>query len=362
MNAMERKAWAALAVMLCAVLSSCGTPGAPQPPSLNLADAVTDLAAIRTGNQVALSWTMPKRNTDKTAIKAEVATRICRREASGACDPVGTDVMVASGEAGSYTETFPGSLATGAARPVSYFVELRNRKGRSAGLSNAATVLAGEAPRRIEGLKAEVRKQGVVLHWTADDENDAVRLERTLLTAATTKLQRGPLAAPREPAKETLLVDAGSEQGRAFDKSVRFGESYAYRAQRVSRVSVDGKTLELAGEFSSPVNVEAKDVFPPSIPTGLAAVASAGTNGQAEAIDLSWQPDADADVAGYVVYRSEGVGAWQRISASTRTIEPAFHDAQVQAGRTYHYAVSAVSKNGHESNRSDEAQETVPQP
>ncbi|WP_348262367.1 fibronectin type III domain-containing protein [Telmatobacter sp. DSM 110680] len=360
---MERKGWAAMAVMLCALLSGCGTPGAPQPPSLNLADPVMDLAANRTGNEVALTWTMPKRNTDKTSIKTDVAARICRREGSGACDPVGSEVMVAPGKAGSFTETLPSPLAMGSARPVAYFVELRNRRGRSAGLSNAATVLAGEAPRAVEGLKAEVRKQGVVLSWSTDGkqgQNYAVRLERTLTSPSADKPQRGPFAAPSEAAKETLLVEEGAEQGRAFDKSAHLGESYVYRAQRVSRVTVDGKTLELAGAFSAAVEVEAKDVFPPSVPTGLAAVATAGANGEAAAIDLSWQPDADGDLAGYVVYRREGEGEWGRISASTPTIEPAFHDAQVQAGRTYHYAVSALSKSGHESDRSDEAQETVP--
>ncbi len=357
---MERKAWAAL-VVLCVLLSGCGTPGAPLPPSLNLADVVTDLAAVRTGNQVALTWVMPKRNTDKTVIKADVATRICRREGSGTCDPVGADMMAAPGKAATYTDTLPGPLATGAARPVSYFVELRNKKGHSAGQSNAATVLAGEAPRPVEGLTAEVQKQGVVLSWTANGEKDAVRLERKLLTASA-QGQRGPFAPPREPAMETLLVESGAEQGRALDKSIRFGETYAYRAQRVSRVDVDGKVVELAGAFSSPVDVEAKDVFPPSVPTGLAAVATAGVNGAPAAIDLSWQPNTDSDVAGYIVYRREGDGSWERISAATPTIEPAFHDSHVQAGHAYHYAVSALGKDGVESDRSDEALETVPQP
>jgi hypothetical protein len=270
--------------------------------------------------------------------------------------------MVAPGKSGSFTDTLPASLATGAARPVSYFVELRNKRGRSAGLSNAAIVLAGEAPRPIEGLKAEVRKQGAVLSWSADGENGAVRLERKLLTPPASKSQHGPLAPAPEAIKVTMLVDAGAEQGRAFDKTIRLGESYEYRAQRVSRVDVNGKTLELAGEFSSPIDVEAKDAFPPSVPTGLAAVATAGENGAAPAIDLSWQPNTESDLAGYAVYRHEGDGEWKRISAATATIEPAFHDPQVKPGQIYHYAVSAVDKGGHESDRSAEAQETVPQP
>ena len=361
MISFERKVWAALAVVLCAFLSACGTPGAPQPPSLNLADPVTDLSAIRTGNQVTLTWTMPKRNTDKTPIKGNVAARICRREGTGACNQVGTDVMVAPGGTGSYTDTLAGALASGEARPVSYCVELRNKKGRSAGLSNAATVLAGEAPRPVGGLKAEVRKQGVVLSWTADGENAAVRLQRRLLTPPATKAQQGLLAPPPEAIHETLLVDASSQQGRAMDTTVRFGESYEYRAQRVSRVNVDGKTLELAGELSAPIDVEAKDVFPPNVPLGLVAVAAAGENGAGPAIDLSWQPNTDSDLAGYVVYRREGDGGWQRVSPATPVVEPAFHDPQVQPGHTYRYAVSAVDNGGHESARSAEAQETVPQ-
>src|SRR5580692_4941343 len=65
------------------LLSGCGTPGAPQPPSLNLPDRVTDLSATRVGNQVSLTWTMPKRNTDKLPLKDKIAIRVSRREGAG---------------------------------------------------------------------------------------------------------------------------------------------------------------------------------------------------------------------------------------------------------------------------------------
>jgi hypothetical protein len=361
MISLERTAWAALAVVGCAFLSGCGTPGAPQPPSLNLADPVGDLSATRYGDKVTLTWTMPKRNTDKTPIKSDVATRICRQEGPGACNQVGTDVMVAPGGAGSYTDMLAGTLANGDARLVSYFVELRNKKGRSAGLSNAAPVLVGEAPRPVVGLKVEVRKQGVVVSWTADGENTPVRLDRKLLTPTSTKAEHGLLAPSPEAINVTLLVEEGAAQGRAMDKTILLGQTYEYRAQRVRRMNVDGKTLELAGELSQPVAVDAKDIFPPEVPTGLAAVAAVGPNGAGPTIDLSWQPDTEADLAGYVVYRRQGDGEWQRISPATTGIEPVFHDANVQPGHTYQYAVSATGKNGQESARSAAAQETVEQ-
>ena len=125
---------------------------------------------------------------------------------------------------------------------------------------------------------------------------------------------------------------------------------------------MDGKTFELAGELSGPVRVEAQDIFPPEPPAGLAAVATTGETGAQTAIDLSWQPVTDTDLAGYAVYRREGEAAWQRISPSEPLTPPAFHDTQVQPGHTYRYAVSAIDQGGHESARSAEAVETVPNP
>jgi hypothetical protein len=74
---------AALACALAAAAVGCGTPGAPLPPSLNLPLKVTDLSAIRAGDQVSLNWTMPKKTTDKLVIKGFVTVRVCRREAAG---------------------------------------------------------------------------------------------------------------------------------------------------------------------------------------------------------------------------------------------------------------------------------------
>jgi hypothetical protein len=355
------------------LLTGCGTPGAPQPPSLNLPDRVTDLAASRSGSQVSLTWTMPKKNTDKLLLKGIETVRVCRKEGAGACVAAGTELSFPPGADATFTDTLPAELAAGAPRPLSYFVELRNRNGRSAGLSNVAQVLAGEAPAPVAHLSAELRKQGVVLRWApvTEQESSAVRLHRKLLTPPAAKPHEGLLAPTPEPVEQSLLVDNCAPEGhtgvcRAVDKEIRFGQSYEYRAQRVTRVTVDGKTLELAGELSAPVRIEAVDIFPPAVPTGLAAVAIEGENSAGNApqyaIDVSWQPVAEADLAGYAVYRREGDGGWQRISPTEPLVPPAFRDTQVLPGHTYRYAVSAIGQNGHQSARSEEAEESVPSP
>jgi len=363
MSAMFRAKNYAAALLLAMVLgggmSGCGTPGAPVPPSLNLPDRVADLVAARTGNQVALTWIMPKRNTDKTLLKANVAVQVCRKEGGGPCMPAG-DLSFAPGVAGSFTESLPDGLAAGAPRPLSYFVELKNRKERSAGLSNAAVVLAGEAPSPVTGFAAEVRKQGIVLRWEAGDARDEIRLHRTLLNPPATKPKDGPLAAAPEAARQDLLVE--NDRGVSLDKDIRFGQSYEYRAQRIVRLTADGRTMELAGELSAAIRVDVQDEFPPAVPARLAAVATAASADTPASIDLSWQPDAETDVAGYDVYRREEQTPWRRISGEQPVVGPAFHDADVLPGHTYIYGVSAVDARGNESGRSVEAQETVPKP
>src|SRR5271165_5016044 len=69
--------------LILAALSGCGTPGAPQLPSLQLARPVDDLTATRKGNRVELDWTMPRKNTYRTLVKHMRSTRICRHEGTG---------------------------------------------------------------------------------------------------------------------------------------------------------------------------------------------------------------------------------------------------------------------------------------
>jgi hypothetical protein len=370
-------------------VSGCGMPAAPAPPSLKLPNPVTDLAAIRAGDQVSLTWTMPRRDTEKVLLKGDIAVRVCRRSGdSGACVTAAT-LQLAPTAKGAFTETLPTALATGAPRALSYFVELNNRKGRSAGLSNDAVIVAGQAPAAVTGLRAEARKDGMVLRWNPDHSGAAIRLNRKLVSPAKpgtaagqsgrqqNKPAQGLLAPEPAPAEQNLLVESDMEAGRApsgvaIDKGIQFGQTYEYRAQRVRRVTLGGKTLELDGPISAPVRVEAADIFPPAAPTGLAAVASVaasvGANGAETAIDLSWQPNTESDLAGYAVYRRESAAAggsanpWQRISGATPLAGPGFHDATVQAGHTYVYAVTAIDQGGHEGERSQPAQESVPAP
>jgi hypothetical protein len=344
-------------------LTGCGTPGAPQPPSLQLPGLVEDLTAVRAGDSVTLHWTSPRKTTDHLLIKGSIVAHVCRREDSGACQAAG-DANVAPGGEGEFRDTLPAGLTNGKPRLLSYFVELKSPKGRSAGRSNAAEILAGAAPAAITGLSAEVRADGVALYWQGA-ETTPVRLHRRLLTPAALKEKKsgsGLMSVPSEPEQRNLLVD-NAPKG-TLDSSALFGESYEYAAQRVEKVSTNGKVLELDGEISAPLRVDVIDRFPPAVPQGLAAVAVP----EEKTIDLSWQPDSEADLAGYIVYRiasgeaADDKGAWARISGQQPLASPAYRDKAVEPGQIYRYKVSAIDLTGHESAGSTETQESVPNP
>ena len=141
------------------------------------------------------------------------------------------------------------------------------------------------------------------------------------------------------------------------------GESYRYTARRVLSVALGGHNLELRSVASPPVTVVMRNIFPPHPPSGLEAVPGGATAAD-RSIDLSWTPNADPDLAGYIVYRQEvdskGVAAGTATRLNpTPVVGPAYRDQTAMAGRRYAYRVTAVDAAGNESAPSDPVQETL---
>jgi hypothetical protein len=345
-------------------LAACGTPGPPQPPSLYLPQPPTDLTAARIGNDVHLHWTMPKRTTDRILLKGDQDAHVCRSIAKGPCESAG-DAKYAPTAAADFTDHLPAALTSGAPQLITYTIELRGRRGRTAGPSNKAYIASGMAPAKPESFNAEIRADGVVLSWQpAQDGSTRVRIQRTLIPKA------GAPAKPtsdsvrqgaEEPAVQTLEVPyaAGHDPARAFDKDAAFDQVYRYTVQHVATLTLEGHELEIASDPSDAFTLNTRDVFPPAVPAGLIAVASP----EEHAIDLSWSPNTEQDLAGYVVYRREAgsSAAPVRISPAQPLATPAFRDAKANAGTCYAYSVSAVDKDGNESARSGETEEGLPQ-
>jgi hypothetical protein len=125
------------------------------------------------------------------------------------------------------------------------------------------------------------------------------------------------------------------------DSQFEFGQTYYYQVRAVS-----GKPGHLAMSDTSPVGkVTPRDVFPPAPPQGLQSIYSAG------AVELVWTANAEADLAGYNVYRLENQTAQRVNKELVRT--PIFRDATAAPGKTLAYYVTAVDLAGNESQASE---------
>jgi hypothetical protein len=359
-RSMAAAKWTAPALLTGALLigiSGCGLPASPQPPSLHLPEPVTDLAASRAGNVVHLHWTMPKRTTDKVILKNDQPVHICRRIGNGPCEAAG-DVQAAPKAEADFDDHLPRALASGSPRLLEYFVELKNRHGRDAGPSNIAYTTAGADLPQITALRGAAQVEGVALQWTPEPGGDVIRLKRVLVEPpGAKKSDKTDPARSSTPLEQTLEV-VTPDRGGVLDRDAALDHTYRYTVQRVSKLTLEGHTFEVLSQPSETITIDAKDIFPPRVPTELQAVADP----DAHAIDLSWAPNTEADLAGYIVYRRDAGTdtAPARISSSSVTA-PSFRDANPQPGNRYRYSVSSVDRNGNESARSKEVEEGLPQ-
>jgi hypothetical protein len=351
----------ALALLLACTLIGCGTPAAPEPPSLNLPTPVLNLSAVRIGNSVRLAWTMPARTTDHLALRHPVTVQVCRAVESAPCTNIAS-LTLEPGRAGTYSDPLPSDLAQSPDRLLRYEVALRNHAGKSAGPSDAAYSAAGSSPTALTGLSGQVRQDGVLLTWKpAADPGRSVlfRIERLQLTSpATEESRRSPLAPSAPSAAQTLAVHRldGEDPGHAIDTSALFNQRYRYVLERVATLELAGKSVEVQGAPSEAIEVSTKDTFAPAVPQGLVAVADTA----AGAIDLSWTPDTDSDLAAYHVYRRDVQGGSPAQRIASLSVETSFRDTGVQPEHTYAYSVSAIDQSGNESKPSPEVEEALP--
>jgi hypothetical protein len=356
-------------------VSGCASIGPPEAPSLELPKPPSDLRAARKGDKVTLTWTIPARTTDRQSVRYLGKTDICRSVA-GVVKQCGTPVGVAAPPpdfekarkasakklAASFTDALPAAIEQEHATEfASYAVEVLNTASRGAGISNQVRVALVPTLPPFGLFAAQPIDQGVGISWqcpgTARRRSGVKYLFRIYR-----RLESGSSWIKIADVDATECAAGASGQGKIItsflDQSFEWENTYFYRGAVVSVVEMAGKpAVEVEGDDTAEAKVFAHDVFPPAVPAGVQAVFSGP--GQQAFIDLVWTPVSDADLDGYNIYRHEAGGAAVKLNSEV-VKTPAFRDAQVVAGKTYFYSVSAVDQRGNESGRSEEASESVP--
>jgi hypothetical protein len=342
------------------LLAACATMGPPQPPSLELPKPPKDLRAVRKGDRVTLSWTIPTLTTDRQTIRSAGQTRICRgrdAELTQCGAPAGEGAaQTSSGPtkpkqklAASYTDSLAGVIQSESDLAfITYAIEVLNADGRGAGLSNQVRVPLVRTLPPPQDFSARVTSKGVVLRWS--EEVAASQPREQYVTRVYRRLEnstRWNLAGEGPVDGELTLIDS----------NVEWEKTYLYRATILTIATSElHDEVKIEGDDTPEIKVFAHDVFPPAVPSGLQAVFSGP--GQSF-VDLIWGPVTDLDLDGYNVYRHEVGAAAVKVNADP-VKTPAYRDASVVSGKKYFYSVSAIDVRGNESARSEEANETVP--
>ena len=290
---MTRRVWC-LPVVLG--LGGCGYQGDPQPPSLQIPVAITDLTAVERGSKIVVEFTVPKKTTDNLALRAEPYLELHLGERK---QRVRTAEVVAHVEV---------DAAAFYAQTIKVGVKVQNERGRDAGWSNIVDLAVVTALATPEGLHVEAVPRGVQLTWKSGDQQFVV-------------FRKGP--------QDTALIRLGTADARTYtDETAEFGKSYEYAVQAVNTPA--------ESDMTAAVKITPVDTFAPAVPVNLSVVRGPAS------VELAWDRVTDANLAGYRVYR-DGV----RIGETGAG--PSYSDRKVEAGKKYRYAVSSVSKSGVES-------------
>jgi len=346
-------------------LCGCGTPGAPQPPSLTLPKPITDLKAVRKGNTISLTWTQPTKTTDGMLIKVSGMNKICRGQSGKGIEPKCVEVP-ANGPAGTYSESTDDSTKGFSTDLWSYTVAAENRKGKSMGTSNSASVPIAHIEFAVSKFESTLAADGVHIHFQTSQLPRTTNSHNTYtIELKTMRAEKGKEVFTRMNKDLAVAAERTSDNGSAWemvDDTIEWEKTYQYKI--VAFITIYGPNTEPLGSYESDdsdlIEVFAHDTFPPEAPTSPQAVAN--SLGIERSVDLSWTPNTDRDLAGYNVYRRESEFSTKLEKVNKELLQGAsYKDSSVKAGHRYEYVVTAVDLRNNESKPSAPTEEKVPE-
>ncbi|HZS51696.1 MAG TPA: fibronectin type III domain-containing protein [Bryobacterales bacterium] len=311
------------------------------PPLLNIPARTADLQASQRGAELILQWTAPGQTTEGIALKQVDRTSLLAKVVeTGSVDAASFDTGarelatwndLAGGQKVERHLPLPASPGVRLALAVKNF----SARGRTLGVSNIAIVQIGPLVSPPPKLSATVQPAAIRLEWAPVSGAAGYRVYK-------------------RSGENPQFAYLGSTTAPLFeDSNFEWGEPYAYFVRAYAEVSTG-----IDESADSPVAaIVPHDVFPPSPPAGLRAVA---TETSAE---ISWNLSPEPDTAGYNIYRRVLSGSAPsppvRLNAELLSA-PVFSDKDVQRQRRYVYTVTAVDDKGNESGPSAPLEVAIP--
>ncbi len=239
--------------------------------------------------------------------------------------------------AGTYTVEVTGvGVGSPAANPPSGYTDYGSL-GRYTlhGYTGVDTPPDTEAPSAPTGLAATQAGGDVTLTWNPNTESDLAGY-----SVRRSNSQSGPF---------TALGTVGAGTTSFVDTTAPTGTSYYV----VNASDTSGNASADSNVAST--NVAAPDTTAPSAPTGLVATVNGSD------IALTWNANAESDLAGYTVRRSSSQDGPFAVVATVGSGTTSFVDSTAPVGTSF-YVVTANDSSGNTSRNSNTSQATVPEP
>ena len=407
-----------LLLVVVAGAAGCGKKGPPLPPLVKLPAPPDKLLAERRGNTVDLQFTVPATNTDGTRpaniSRAEVyavtapplparltdeqllklATRVGEvlvkaprdpNRTADADDPADeveapegpgldqgaivrlheplTEAALAPVDVSEVNGIEQGTDGGGATLPLlppprlaltrTYVVYATTTRGRKGPLSPRTEVPLVPPPPPPEPPEIAYDEKSVTLKWPqvapprAPAPSDASLLPSTPFGEPQPTIAYNVYDASN-PTTPIKLTPTPIAESTFVDNRMTWGQKRCYTLRTAE--TIGGFTIE--SDAPEPGCRTLVDTFPPAPPQGVQGIPSEG------AINLIWQPNGEADLAGYVVTRAASPdGPFEPLTPAP-IAETLFKD-DVPSGVAFVYAVKAVDRAGNASAPSARVTETA---
>ena len=349
---------AILLLAFCLVITGCGKIGEPLPPIPRAPLVVEELRVEQQGTKLTLSFPFPRTTRSARLQRVDIyrltesardprgITQESFSARAGIINSIPADRISASNATITFTDALDLKTPSRDVR-YRYAVRLVNTSGTAADFSNYAVIEPlFDLALPPAGLRTKQLEKEIEITWTAPaaNENGA-----SPANVAAYNLYRNGARLNPEPLT----------QPRFIDRNFQFGATYEYV---VHALSYRPSNASLAGAIESnpseSLTYSPKDAFPPAAPTSL-TIASINS-----LVSLFWPLNAEPDVAGYNVYRTEEENTppanWIKLNAQLHKTA-SFRDDRVQVGKQYFYQIAAVDIYGNESPRSEIKSEIVAQ-
>jgi hypothetical protein len=322
-----------LAALAALTLSSfgCGYIGGVLPPLANIPANPTDLTVVQRGATLFVHFKVPGLTTEQMPIKGDLELDL---RAGISPNPWNADAWAAGAKKIS-PQTLKDDIAqyqlpslawTG--KEITVAARAIGANGKASNWSNVVTLPVIAPLAAPTDFAATPTANGVRLTWRGAGQHFRIL---------------------RRAEGSTEYAELGTSTTDEFlDSTAEFGKKYSYLVQAYVELEAH---REAQSDLSTEQTLTPKDEFPPAAPANLRATASANS------VELSWDANAEPDLAGYIVYRSVNGGAFEKIATVNEI--PAYSDKPVEAGKTYRYVVTAKDKSGNESGRSSVAEASL---